>query len=91
MKWFLFAFKRKILYLTIIIICKKNLGQSGHTDCKILTIKWEKQVFVGGVPRLLSMFWNSIKIRWIGLQYAKGHAVKIQSARFYKKQTSPWL
>jgi hypothetical protein len=55
---------------TMPIVCRKNLNQSDRIDCKIITIEEEGKVF-GGEPELLSMFWNSIEIRWIGLKYAK--------------------
>jgi hypothetical protein len=32
------TFNRKILNLTIPIVCSKNLSQSDCTDCKIITI-----------------------------------------------------
>jgi hypothetical protein len=55
-----------------------------------------KKSFFGGAPKLLSMFWNSIEIRWICFQYVKvreweGCVVKIQSRRSYKKQRSFWF
>jgi hypothetical protein len=52
------------------IVCRKNLTQSDHMDCKIITIEGEEKVF-GREPWLFSMFLNSIEIRWIGLQFAK--------------------
>jgi hypothetical protein len=55
----------------MLIVCKQNLSQSDRTDCKIITIEGEKKALFGGESGLLSMFWNSIEIRWIGLQYAK--------------------
>jgi hypothetical protein len=64
-------------------------------DCKIITIEGGEKFF-GEVAGLLSMFWNSIEIRWIGLQYAKvqewkGCVVKIQSPNSHKKQRSSWF
>jgi hypothetical protein len=35
------AFNRKILYLTILIVCNKSLAQSDCTDWKIITIEGE--------------------------------------------------
>jgi hypothetical protein len=32
---------RKIIYLTMLIVCRKNLTQSDHMDCKIITIEGE--------------------------------------------------
>jgi hypothetical protein len=61
----------KILYLIMTIVCRKNLNQSNLMDCKIITIEREEKVFFCDEPRLLSIFLNSTKIRWIGLQYAK--------------------
>jgi hypothetical protein len=49
------TFNRKILYLTILIVCRKNLSQSDRMDCKIITIEGEKKVFFGGKPGSLSM------------------------------------
>jgi hypothetical protein len=49
----------------------ENLNQSDHMDWKIITIEGEEKVFFGREPWLFSMFWNSIEIRWIGLQFAK--------------------
>jgi hypothetical protein len=70
MKWSFSTFNHKILNLTFLIVRRKNLSQSDRIDCKIITIEKEEKVF-GGESKLLSMFWNSIEIRWIGLQYAK--------------------
>jgi hypothetical protein len=58
------------MYFTMQIVCRKNLNQSDHSDCKIITFEGKGKVF-GGEPELLSMFWNSIEIRWNGLQYAR--------------------
>jgi hypothetical protein len=38
----------KILYLTMLIVCRKNLSQSDLTDCKIITIEGEEKVFWWG-------------------------------------------
>jgi hypothetical protein len=43
------TFNRKILNLTILIVCRKNLRQSNHTDCKIITLEGGKKFF-GGEP-----------------------------------------
>jgi hypothetical protein len=45
MKWCFSTSNRKILYLTMQIVCRKNLSQSGLTDCKIITIEGEEKVF----------------------------------------------
>jgi hypothetical protein len=42
------TFNRKILNLTIPIVCKKNLNQSDYTDCKIIIIGGEEKVFLMG-------------------------------------------
>jgi hypothetical protein len=42
------TFNCEILYLTIPIVCRKNLTQSHHTDCKIVTIEEEEKVFFCG-------------------------------------------
>jgi hypothetical protein len=44
------TYNRKILYLTMPIVCKKNLNQSDLTDCKIITIEGEEKVFFGREP-----------------------------------------
>jgi hypothetical protein len=36
----------KILYLIMLIVCRKNLNQSDHMDCKIITIQGEEKVFL---------------------------------------------
>jgi hypothetical protein len=36
----------KILYLTVLIVCRKNLSQSDHTGCKIITIEGEEKAFL---------------------------------------------
>jgi hypothetical protein len=71
MKWCFSTSNRKILYLIMLIVCRKNLSQSDLTDYKIITIDGKEKVFFGEEPRSLSMFWNSIENRYIGLQYAK--------------------
>jgi hypothetical protein len=55
MKIFFSTSNCKILFLIILIVCRKNLSQSGCTDCKIIKTKMKK-LFFGGVPKLLSMF-----------------------------------
>jgi hypothetical protein len=54
MKRFFPTSNRKILYLTMLIDCKKNLDQSDLTDCKLLTVEGKKSFF-HGVPRLYKM------------------------------------
>jgi hypothetical protein len=43
-----FTSNRKILYLIMLIVCRKNLSQSDLTDCKIITIKEEEKFFGQG-------------------------------------------
>jgi hypothetical protein len=42
---FYFTFNHKILYLTILIVCRKNLGHSEYMDCKIIRIEGKEKVF----------------------------------------------
>jgi hypothetical protein len=37
---------RKILYLTMLIVCRNNLNQSGRTDYKIITFEGEEFIFL---------------------------------------------
>jgi hypothetical protein len=53
MKLSFFAFNHKILYLTILIVYKKNLTQSDCTDCKIITIEGEGKSFFGGLSLIV--------------------------------------
>jgi hypothetical protein len=46
MKWCFSPSNRKILYLTMLLVCRKNLNQSDHMDWKIITIEGEEKVFV---------------------------------------------
>jgi hypothetical protein len=46
----------KILYPTMLIVCRKNLSQSDHTDCKIITIEGEEKVFLVGSLDLCQCF-----------------------------------
>jgi hypothetical protein len=39
---------RKILYLTMLIVSRKNLNQSNLIDCKIIIIEGEEKVFWWG-------------------------------------------
>jgi hypothetical protein len=39
---------RKILYLTILAVCRNNSSQSDRTDFKIITIEGEEKVFLVG-------------------------------------------
>jgi hypothetical protein len=48
MKWCFSTSNRKILYLTMPIVCRKKLSQSDHMDCKIITIEGEEKVFLVG-------------------------------------------
>jgi hypothetical protein len=70
MKWCFSTSNCKILYLTMLVDCRRNLSQSDLMECKIITIEKKEKVF-GGEPGSLSMFWYSKEIRWNGLQYAK--------------------
>jgi hypothetical protein len=45
MKWCFFTSNRKILYLTMLIVCRKNLSQSDLTDLGIITIEGEEKSF----------------------------------------------
>jgi hypothetical protein len=36
---------RKILYLTVLTVCRKNLNQNNLTDCKIIKIEEEEKFF----------------------------------------------
>jgi hypothetical protein len=40
----------------MVIVCKKNLNQSGLTNCKILTIEGEENVFLVGSPSFFEGF-----------------------------------
>ena len=62
MKQFSSTFNCKVLYLIILIVCRKYCSQSDCMDCKTITIEGEEKVS-GRVPKLLSMLWNSIEIR----------------------------
>jgi hypothetical protein len=44
-KLFFSTVNHKIIYLTIIKICRKNLNQSDCMDCKIITIEGEEKAF----------------------------------------------
>jgi hypothetical protein len=48
MKWCFSTSNYKILYLTMLIVCRKNLNQSDLMDCKIITIEGEEKVFLVG-------------------------------------------
>jgi hypothetical protein len=52
--FFFFTFNHRILYITILVVCRKNLKQSDSIDCKIIKIEVKEIVFCG-MPRLLSM------------------------------------
>jgi hypothetical protein len=51
-------------------LCQKLQSLEKKTQ-GILGVKGEEKAFFVRVPRLLSMFWNPIEMRWIGLRYAK--------------------
>ena len=40
----------KVLYLTMPIVCRKNLNQNVHMDCKIITLEEEEKVLFGEEP-----------------------------------------
>jgi hypothetical protein len=40
----------KILYFTMLIVCRKYLTQSDLMDCKIITNEGEEKVFLVGSP-----------------------------------------
>jgi hypothetical protein len=44
------------MYLTILTVCKKNLNQSDHTDCKIITIEGIEKVILVGCPHSCQCF-----------------------------------
>jgi hypothetical protein len=48
MKWCFSTSNRKILYLAMLLVCRKNLNQSDHMDWKIITIEGEEKVFLVG-------------------------------------------
>jgi hypothetical protein len=49
-KWLFSTFIYKILYLTILVVCRKSPSQSDHTNCKTITIEEEEKVFLVGYP-----------------------------------------
>jgi hypothetical protein len=38
------------LYLTMLVVCRKNLNQSNLTDCKIITNEGKEKVLLVGSP-----------------------------------------
>jgi hypothetical protein len=42
----IYIFNWKILYLTIPIVCRKNLSHSNYIDCKSITINGNEKVFL---------------------------------------------
>jgi thioredoxin-related protein len=44
------------LYLTILVVCRKNLNQSDHTDYKIITIEGEEKVILVESPDCYQCF-----------------------------------
>jgi hypothetical protein len=46
MKCYFSTFNHKILNLTILIVCGKNLNQCDPMDCKIIRIEGEEKVFL---------------------------------------------
>jgi hypothetical protein len=71
MKWCFPTSNHKFLNLTMLIEYKKNLSQRDLMDCKFITIEGEKKSIFGRLIWLLSMFWDSIEIRWNGLEFAQ--------------------
>jgi hypothetical protein len=49
-EWFFPTSNLKILYCTMLIVCRKSLNQSDHMDCKIITIESKEKVFLVGSP-----------------------------------------
>jgi hypothetical protein len=45
-----FYFQPEDLYLTMLILCRKNLNWSDRMDCKIITIEGEEKALVVGSP-----------------------------------------
>jgi hypothetical protein len=45
----------KILYLTMLLVCRKNLSQSDRTDCKIITFEGEEKVFWWGAQVIVNV------------------------------------
>jgi hypothetical protein len=56
MKWWFSTSNHKILYLTMPIVCRKNLNQSDLTDCKIKTIEGEEKVFLVGALIIVNAY-----------------------------------
>jgi hypothetical protein len=56
LKWFLSASNCKILYFTILIVCRKNLIPSDYTDCKITIIEGEEKVYLVECPNCCQCF-----------------------------------
>jgi hypothetical protein len=54
-KWCFSTSNSKILYLNMLIFCRKNLNQSDCIDCKIITNEGE-EFFFGKVPELCQCF-----------------------------------
>ena len=48
-KWYFSTSNHMILYLTMQIVCKKNLNQSDLMDCKIITLKGEEFFWWGAL------------------------------------------
>jgi hypothetical protein len=51
MKWCFSTSNHKILYLNMLIPCRKDLSQSDRTNYKIITIEEEKKFLVGSLDR----------------------------------------
>jgi hypothetical protein len=44
------------LYLTMLIVCRKNLNQSDLMDCKIITFEGDEKVLLVGSPGCCQCF-----------------------------------
>jgi hypothetical protein len=53
MKCFFSHFNCEILYLTLRVLCRKDLSQSGYMDCKIVAIEEEDFYFVRWNARII--------------------------------------
>jgi hypothetical protein len=56
MKQYFSTFECKILYLIVLIVCKTNLPQSDHMDCKIIIIEGEETIFLVGCSNCFQCF-----------------------------------
>jgi hypothetical protein len=63
---FVFYCKHKILYLTMLIVCRENLSHSDHTNCKIIKIEGKWKVFLVQSP---NQFFGEHPIWWGNLRF----------------------